>query len=154
MNPRRQPWQGCTLPLSYSRSGDEACFYRPGPPLSSTHRKRKNETAGGAPDEEALLAELFAIYADAELLLADWTFLTERLAKHYGVPGVRGPAMRRVALGDARPGGLLAHAGREGFVSPLHRRLILVEEDPDVLLDRFAAWEPPAVEKWVDSRGA
>jgi uncharacterized protein (TIGR00730 family) len=48
----------------------------------------------------------------------------------------------------------LDHAVREGFVSPLHRRLILVEEDPDALLDRFAAWEPPAVEKWVDSRGA
>ena len=45
-----------------------------------------------------------------ELLTADWTFLNERLAKHYGVPGVRGPAMRRVALGDVRPGGLLAQA--------------------------------------------
>lgn len=48
----------------------------------------------------------------------------------------------------------LDHAVREGFVSPLHRRLVMVEEDPDALLDRFAAWEPPAVEKWVDFRGA
>ncbi|MCE9636298.1 MAG: DUF1592 domain-containing protein [Planctomycetes bacterium] len=45
-----------------------------------------------------------------ELVLSDWTFLNERLAKHYGVPGVRGPEMRRVALNGARPGGILAHA--------------------------------------------
>lgn len=48
----------------------------------------------------------------------------------------------------------LDHAVEEGFVSPLHRGLILVEADPDALLDRFARWEPPAIEKWVDSRGA
>ena len=45
-----------------------------------------------------------------ELVTADWTFLDERLARHYGVPGVRGPEMRRVRLGDARPGGLVAQA--------------------------------------------
>jgi uncharacterized protein (TIGR00730 family) len=48
----------------------------------------------------------------------------------------------------------LDHAVREGFVSPLHRGLILVEAETDALLDRMAAWKPPAVEKWVDQRGA
>jgi uncharacterized protein (TIGR00730 family) len=48
----------------------------------------------------------------------------------------------------------LDHAVEEGFVSPLHRELILVESDPDALLDRFAGWKPLAVERWVDSRGA
>jgi uncharacterized protein (TIGR00730 family) len=48
----------------------------------------------------------------------------------------------------------LDHAVEAGFVSPLHRQLVLVESDPDALLDRFAAWKAPAVERWVDSRGA
>jgi uncharacterized protein (TIGR00730 family) len=48
----------------------------------------------------------------------------------------------------------LDHAVKEGFVSPLHRRLVIVETDPAVLLDRFEAWQPPEVERWVDSRGA
>ena len=48
----------------------------------------------------------------------------------------------------------LDHAVKEGFVSPLHRQLILVDTDPDALLDRFAAWKAPQIEKWVDSRGA
>lgn len=48
----------------------------------------------------------------------------------------------------------LDHAVEEGFVSPLHRQLILVDADPDSLLDRFLAWKAPEVERWVDSRGA
>ena len=43
-----------------------------------------------------------------ELLTANYTFLNERLAKHYGIPGVRGSHFRRVTLppGSVR-GGLL-----------------------------------------------
>jgi mono/diheme cytochrome c family protein len=45
-----------------------------------------------------------------ELLKADYTFLNERLAKHYGVPHVYGDRFRRVALnGASRRGGLLRH---------------------------------------------
>ena len=44
------------------------------------------------------------------LLEADYTFLNERLAKHYGIPGVYGSRMRRVTLPDNRQrGGLLRH---------------------------------------------
>ncbi len=42
-----------------------------------------------------------------DLLTADYTFLNERLARHYGVPGVRGPQFRRVHLDDERRRGLL-----------------------------------------------
>ena len=45
-----------------------------------------------------------------DLLRADYTFLNERLAKHYGIPGVYGTRFRRVALDpDSRRGGLLRH---------------------------------------------
>ncbi|HXG46977.1 MAG TPA: DUF1592 domain-containing protein [Methylomirabilota bacterium] len=43
-----------------------------------------------------------------DLLKTDYTFLNERLAKHYGVPHVQGSRFRRVALGrDSARGGLL-----------------------------------------------
>ncbi len=42
-----------------------------------------------------------------ELLDADYTFLNERLAKHYGIAGVTGSELRRVALADTNRGGVL-----------------------------------------------
>jgi hypothetical protein len=43
-----------------------------------------------------------------DLLRADYTFLNERLARHYGIPNVKGPRFRRVTLGpESRRGGLL-----------------------------------------------
>ena len=45
-----------------------------------------------------------------ELLTADYTFLNERLAEHYGIPGVAGSHFRRVDLpADGRRRGLLGH---------------------------------------------
>lgn len=45
------------------------------------------------------------------LLSANYTFVNERLAKHYGIPHVYGSRFRRVTLGeDSRRGGLLRHA--------------------------------------------
>jgi len=35
-----------------------------------------------------------------ELLTADYTFVNDRLAKHYGIPGVQGSHFRRVELGE------------------------------------------------------
>ncbi|MEE2791771.1 MAG: DUF1592 domain-containing protein [Acidobacteriota bacterium] len=43
----------------------------------------------------------------AELLTADYTFLNERLAKHYEISGVYGSDFRRVSLDDDRRRGLL-----------------------------------------------
>lgn len=42
-----------------------------------------------------------------ELLSADYTFLNERLAEHYGIPGIYGSRLRKVALADDQRGGLL-----------------------------------------------
>ena len=45
----------------------------------------------------------------ADLLDADYTFVNERLARHYGIPGVYGSRFRRVSLPDHNQrGGLLA----------------------------------------------
>lgn len=45
-----------------------------------------------------------------ELLDADYTFVNERLARHYGIGGVYGSRFRRVTLPDrGQRGGLLAH---------------------------------------------
>jgi hypothetical protein len=45
-----------------------------------------------------------------EMLSADYTFLNERLAKHYGIPGIYGSHFRRVELEDTNRGGLLSQA--------------------------------------------
>ncbi|MEO8466525.1 MAG: DUF1592 domain-containing protein [Gammaproteobacteria bacterium] len=42
-----------------------------------------------------------------DLLSADYTFVSERLANHYGIAAVRGPQFRRVHLDDERRRGLL-----------------------------------------------
>ena len=45
-----------------------------------------------------------------DLLKADYTFLSERLAKHYGIPNVYGSRFRRVSLdAESKRGGLLRH---------------------------------------------
>ncbi len=44
-----------------------------------------------------------------ELLTADYTFLNERLAKHYGIPGVYGERFRKVQLTDPNRFGLFGH---------------------------------------------
>ena len=45
-----------------------------------------------------------------ELLDADYTFVNERLARHYGIPGVVGPRFRRVAYPAGEPRrGVLGH---------------------------------------------
>jgi uncharacterized protein (TIGR00730 family) len=47
--------------------------------------------------------------------------------------------------------GMLAffdHAATERFVRAEHRDLVLAESDPERLLDRMAAWQPPDVQKW------
>ena len=45
-----------------------------------------------------------------DFLDADYTFVNERLARHYGIPGVKGDEFRRVTLTDERRGGVLTQA--------------------------------------------
>jgi hypothetical protein len=44
-----------------------------------------------------------------ELLSADYTFVNERLARHYGIPGIYGNRYRKVTLDGAERGGLFGH---------------------------------------------
>jgi hypothetical protein len=44
-----------------------------------------------------------------DLLAADYTFVNERLAKHYGIPNVMGNEFRRVTLTDPARRGVLGH---------------------------------------------
>lgn len=46
----------------------------------------------------------------ADFLNAKYTFLNERLAKHYGIDGVTGPDFRRVDLTTSQRGGILSQA--------------------------------------------
>ncbi len=45
----------------------------------------------------------------------------------------------------------LDHASAEEFVRPVHRGMLIVESDPELLLERFSAYQPPAQPKWVKS---
>src|SRR5688572_9500603 len=44
-----------------------------------------------------------------ELFTANYTFVNERLARHYGIPNVSGPEFRRVTYPDSTRRGLLGH---------------------------------------------
>ena len=45
-----------------------------------------------------------------DLLTANYTFVNERLARHYGIPDIYGDRFRRVTFADDRRGGLLGQA--------------------------------------------
>ncbi|MEJ0036133.1 MAG: DUF1592 domain-containing protein [Gammaproteobacteria bacterium] len=79
-----------------------------------------------------------------DLLTADYTFVNERLAKHYGIPGVRGSEFRRVKLegdfvsrqGLLGKGAVLTISSQPGRTSPVIRgqwvlRTILGTPAPD-----------------------
>ncbi len=56
-----------------------------------------------------------------ELLTANYTFLNERLARHYAIPHVYGNRFRRVTYGDDRRAGLLGHGSVLTVTSYAHR---------------------------------
>jgi mono/diheme cytochrome c family protein len=56
-----------------------------------------------------------------ELITADYTFLDERLARHYAIPGVTGEDFRRVSYPDALRRGLLGHGSILTLTSHAHR---------------------------------
>ncbi|HEX7079439.1 MAG TPA: DUF1592 domain-containing protein [Gammaproteobacteria bacterium] len=56
-----------------------------------------------------------------ELLSADYTFVNERLARHYGIPGVYGTRFRRVELTDPNRFGLLGHGSFLSLTSAASR---------------------------------
>jgi hypothetical protein len=84
-----------------------------------------------------------------ELLKADYTFLNEALAEFYGVPGVKGPEMRKVELpaDSPRKAGVLTHGSvllvtsNPTRTSPVKRGLFILEN----LLGSPAPPAPPNV---------
>jgi hypothetical protein len=78
-----------------------------------------------------------------DLLKADYTFLNERLAKHYGIPNVYGSRFRRVTLGpESKRGGLLRQ-GSILAVTSYATRTSPVIRGVWVLTNIFGAPPPP-----------
>ena len=90
-----------------------------------------------------------------ELIDSDYTFLDERLAKLYGITGVTGAKMRKVALPKDSPrGGVLAHAGvlmvtsNPDRTSPVKRGQFIL----DNILGTPAPPPPPDIPGLEDSK--
>jgi uncharacterized protein (TIGR00730 family) len=79
------------------------------------------------------LEELIEVYTWSQLGIHD---------KGCGVLNVKGYYDHLAALLD--------HAVAEGFLRPQHRAVLSVASEPAELLDRLAAFEPPAVGKWLE----
>ena len=88
-------------------------------------------------------------------LRADYTFVNERLARHYGIPDVYGVHFRRVDYPDRRRGGLLGHASLltitsyANRTSPVVRGVWLLEN----FLGTPPAPPPPDVPSLPDADG-
>jgi hypothetical protein len=46
---------------------------------------------------------------------------------------------------------LTDRAVEEGFLLPIHRRMLLAGDDPERLVDELESFVVPVVEKWLDS---
>ena len=44
---------------------------------------------------------------------------------------------------------LVDHMVEQGFLRPAHRQMLVVDDDPERLLERLAAYEAPAVQRWL-----
>ena len=91
-----------------------------------------------------------------DLIDADYTFVDERLARHYGMPNVRGSRFRRVALRDDARRGLLGHGSlltvtsAPNRTSPVMRGAWIMEN----ILGTPAPNPPPDVDTDLDTRAA
>ena len=77
-----------------------------------------------------------------EFLDADYTFVNERLAKHYGLQGVSGEEFRRVSVDPAQRGGLLGQASILSVTSN-PTRTSPVKRGKWILENLFASPPPP-----------
>ena len=83
----------------------------------------------------------------ADLLTADYTFVDERLARHYGMPNVLGNRFRRVPVTDENRKGLLGHASVPTLTSYANRTSPVLRGKwvMDVLLGTTPPKPPPNV---------
>jgi hypothetical protein len=85
-----------------------------------------------------------------DLLRADYTFVNERLARHYGIPGVYGSRFRRVTLPDPdQRGGLLGHGSILATTSYPERTSPVLRGK--WLLDNLFGTPPPPPPPGVDT---
>ena len=85
-----------------------------------------------------------------ELLDADYTFVDERLARHYGIPDVRGSYFRRVTLDENSPRrGLLGHGSILTATSPATRTSPVVRGQ--WILENFLGTPAPAPPPGVET---
>jgi hypothetical protein len=77
-----------------------------------------------------------------ELLSANYTFLNQRLAEHYGIPGVYGSQFRKVTLDDPRRGGILGQ-GSVLTVTSYPNRTSVVQRGKWILETLLGAPPPP-----------
>jgi hypothetical protein len=86
-------------------------------------------------ETEMLFAHILREGRDAiELLTADYTFANAALARHYGLPELEGPQMRRVSLApESNRGGILTHGSfltvtsNPSRTSPVKRGLFVLD---------------------------
>jgi mono/diheme cytochrome c family protein len=132
-------------------------FTTPDPKLYPEYDTALREAA--VQETEMFFAELLKRDLSVnEFIDSEFTFLNERLAAHYGIDGVKGTEMRRVALpADSRRGGLMTMASvlkvtaNGSYTHPVHRGVWLlrniVGQPPDPPPPNAGAVEP-------DLRGA
>ena len=77
-----------------------------------------------------------------DLLSADFTYLNQRLAKHYGIPGIYGAQFRRVTLKDSNRSGLLGQ-GSILTVTSYPDRTSVVQRGKWVLENLLGTPPPP-----------
>ena len=77
-----------------------------------------------------------------DLLSANYTFLNQRLAEHYGVPNIFGPQFRRVAVSDPNRTGLLGQ-GSILAVTSYPNRTSVVQRGKWILENLLGAPPPP-----------
>jgi mono/diheme cytochrome c family protein len=77
-----------------------------------------------------------------DLLRADYTFVNERLARHYGLPNIYGPHFRRVSLPDDRRAGILGQ-GSLLTVTSMSDRTSPVKRGAWILENLLGAPPPP-----------
>jgi uncharacterized protein (TIGR00730 family) len=101
-------------------------------------------------ERKALMAEL----ADAFVAVPGGIGTCEELVEVFTWAQL-GVHRKPVALFDVADyyRGLVAffdHATAEGFLRPASRSMLLVESDPERIIERLRAYEPPAVQQWMD----
>lgn len=52
----------------------------------------------------------------------------------------------------SRMSGFIDHVVEEGFLQPRHRAMLLIEREPEAMLDRLARYLAPDTERWIGDR--